>query len=151
MSVARYRPDQFVASGWDSGTPELKARFVNTLLRFIADGYPRENFTRSLYFGLSNHGYFGFIAHYDIHGFYDEKFSTPARQAEFLRDLTHSCRRDAHLDRPDLWTDVKQILQQHLHGATVDDTRAVRRLPPFVTATPAGNGTRRRDDAPTLF
>ncbi|WP_210415956.1 hypothetical protein [Humibacter ginsenosidimutans] len=151
MPVARYRPDQFVASGWDSGTPDRKARFVNALLRFIADGDPREHFTRTLYMGLSNHGYFGFIAHYDIHGFYGEKFSTPARQAEFLRDLTRSCRHDARLDRPDLWTDVKQILLRHLHDGTLDDKRPVRRRQPFVTATPAGIGARRRGDAPTLF
>lgn len=149
MPAARYRPDQFAASGWDSGTSERKAQFVNALLRFIADGYPRERSTRTLYLGLSNHGYFGFIAHYDIHGFYDEKFSTPARQVQFLQDLMHCCRHDAHLDRPDLWTDVKQILQHHLHEGTVDDNRAVRRLHPFVTATPAG--ARCRGDAPTLF
>ena len=37
MATPRYRPEQFVDSGWDSGTPERKARFVNSLLRFIAD------------------------------------------------------------------------------------------------------------------
>lgn len=30
MATPRYRPEQFVDSGWDSGTPERKARFVNS-------------------------------------------------------------------------------------------------------------------------
>ncbi|GAB2562210.1 hypothetical protein [Leucobacter ruminantium] len=91
----RYQPAQFVASGWESGTPERKARFVNALLRFIAADCPRERFTRSLYDGLSNHGYFGFIAHYNLDGFYEAQLSTPDRRARFLNDLRQDCGRDA--------------------------------------------------------
>lgn len=82
--------------------------------RFIADGCPREKFTPRLYKGLSTHGYFGFIAHYDIHGFYDERLSTPQRRASFLHELRRDCDRDAHLNRPDLWSDVKAVLRDHL-------------------------------------
>lgn len=109
MAVPRYRAEHFQPSGWDSGTPERKARFVNSLLRFIADDFPRERFTRNLYLGLSTHGYFGFIAHYDIHGFYDEQMSTPERRTQFLHDLAIDCERESHLDRPDLWSDVKAV------------------------------------------
>lgn len=56
MRVPRYQQAQFVPSGWESGTPERKARFVNALLRFFAADCPRERFTRSLYDGLSAHG-----------------------------------------------------------------------------------------------
>lgn len=147
MPTPRYRLEQFVPSGWDSGTPERKAKFVNALLRFIAEEFPSERFTRALYLGLSNHGYFRFIAHYDIHGFYAEQLSTPERQARFLRELAEICQHDARLDRPDLWTDVKAVLAKHLlveppePGAT--------RLRPFrsLAPRPAPGGR----DTPTLF
>lgn len=148
MATPRYRPEQFVDSGWDSGTPERKARFVNSLLRFIADDFPRERFTRPLYLGLSTHGYFGFIAHYDIHGFYDEQMSTPARRERFLSDLASDCQKDAHLDRPDLWSDVKAILAIRLMPQA-EQAPAARRLAPsssFGIRPPAAG-----PDAPTLF
>lgn len=110
---AVYRAEQFSASGWDSGTPERKARFVNALIRFIDAGCPETRFTKALYDGLYNHGYFGFIAHYDRHGFYAEQFSTPERQARFFRDLMDDCRREYHQERPDIWTDVKRVLADH--------------------------------------
>lgn len=147
MPVPRYRPDQFVPSGWDSGTPERKARFVNSLLRFMADGFPENRFTRPLYLGLSNHGYFGFIAHYDIHGFYAEQLSTPERQERFLRELMESCRHDVGLDRPDLWTDVKGALAKHMSTELTEQRRA--RLRPFRTM--ASRPAPSNDDAPTLF
>ena len=40
--------EQFTDSGWPSGTAARKARFVNTLLRFIAADCPREKFTKQL-------------------------------------------------------------------------------------------------------
>ena len=147
MATPRYRPEQFVDSGWDSGTPERKARFVNSLLRFIADDFPRERFTRPLYLGLSTHGYFGFIAHYDIHGFYDEQLSTPQRRASFLHELQRDCDRDAHLNRPDLWSDVKAVLRDHLDDGALRG--AARQLSPL-----SSFGNRRSapgHDAPTLF
>lgn len=108
-----YRPEQFTDSGWDSGTPERKARFVNALIRFIDAGCPEARFTKALYDGLYNHGYFGFIAHYNRHGFYAEQLSTPERRAQFFRDLMHDCRRDYHQERPDIWADVKRVLADH--------------------------------------
>lgn len=110
----RYRPDQFEASGWESGTPERKARFVNALLRFIAADCPRDRFTRPLYEGLSTDGYLGFIAHYDRGGFYEAQLSALERRARFLHDLRRDCERDAHRDRPDLWSNVKSVLAERL-------------------------------------
>ena len=147
MAVSRYRAEHFQPSGWDSGTPERKARFVNALLRFIADDFPRERFTRNLYLGLSTHGYFGFIAHYDIHGFYAEQMSTPERRAQFLRDLAIDCEKDAHLDRPDLWSDVKGVLAGHLLPDR--EPPRSRRLAPL-GAFGASTATT-RNDQPTLF
>lgn len=144
-SAPRYQPDQFVASGWDSGTPERKARFVNALLRFIAADCPRERFTRSLYDGLSTHGYFGFIAHYNLDGFYEAQLSTLDRRARFLHDLRQDCERDARYDRPDLWSDVKHVLTQRLQPQELPTQS--RRLP-----TPQPRRTTPKKPAgPTLF
>jgi hypothetical protein len=137
--------DVFTPSGYESGTPERKARFVSSLLKFIRDGFPRERFTRQLYMGLSTHGYFGFIAHYDLDGFHHAQFSTPDRQARFLKQLRSCCARDSKLDRPDLWTDVKAVLLDRLEG-TED--------PPLAkpSARSATAGDRRKSPAgPTLF
>ena len=142
---ATYQPAEFEASGWNSGTPERKARFVNSLLRFIAADCPRERFTRSLYQGLSTHGYFTFIAHYDLDGFYDAHLSTPERRASFLNELRRDCEKGAHLDRPDLWSDVKRVLAQRLQPQELQ--ASVRRLP---TPTRRRPGASKRDGL-TLF
>ena len=147
MPVTRYRPEQFADSGWDSGTPERKAKFINSLLRFVEAGFPQEGFTRQLYMGLSTHGYFDFIAHYDIRGFYAEQLSTPERQRRFVRDLVYSCKRDANLNRPDLWSDVKSVLAQHLSRPSTEAPPP--RLQPF--RAPSSRRVSGSNDAPTLF
>lgn len=134
-SIKRVQPAQFEATKWH--TAERKSRFVNTLLRFINDDCPREKFTKQFYDGLYNDGHFGFIAHYDIHGFYDEQLSTPERRAQFLTELRSDCERHSHLDRTDLWSDVKAVLAERLRP---QEPR---------TAIRARSATRARRAAPT--
>lgn len=141
----RYQPAQFEASGWESGTPERKARFVNSLLRFIAADFPRERFTRSLYGGFSTHGCFGFIAHYNLDGFYEAQLSTPDRRARFLHDLRQECERDARHDRHDLWSDVKRVLAERLQPQELQPP--ARRLP----APTRRHSSPSRRDCRTLF
>lgn len=50
VSTKRVQPARFETTEWH--TAERKSRFVNTLLRFINDDYPREKFTKQLYDGL---------------------------------------------------------------------------------------------------
>lgn len=50
--------------------------------KFLASGLKRELFTQGLYKHLSL--YFGFIAHYDIHGFYAERFASPSGRRETI-------------------------------------------------------------------
>jgi hypothetical protein len=145
----RYQPEQFQPSGWDSGTPERKARFVNEFLRFAAAGFPREKFSRRLYLGLSTHGYFGFIAHYNLDGFYDAQLSTAERRDGFMQQLAHQCGRDAALDRPDLWSDVKTVLGKHLPAVEPSTARSTR-LSPF-TAVGTLTARQTRDGQITLF
>jgi|GEM_PF-1208978 len=145
----RYQPDQFQPSGWDSGTPERKARFVNEFLRFAAAGFPREKFSRRLYLGLSTHGYFGFIAHYNLDGFYDAQLSTAERRDGFLQQLARNCEHDADLARPDLWSDVKTVLAKHLPTPAPRPARAARLSPFTVVGTLTARQT--RDGQITLF
>jgi hypothetical protein len=51
---------EFAPTQWD-GAYE-KAKFANTLVRFIADDFPRSSFQKGFYRRLSNT--FGHIAHY---------------------------------------------------------------------------------------
>ncbi|WP_242010896.1 hypothetical protein [Acetobacter musti] len=63
-------------------TVEEKAKLGNAMLRFIAEGMPAGKFTASLYKRLSN--MFGFIAHYDRHGFAQTWFDSAATRRDFL-------------------------------------------------------------------
>ena len=148
MAVKRAPVDKFLDSGYPSGTAARKARFVNALLRFIADDYPEDRFTNQLYEGLYNSGYFGFIAHYDRAGFYYEQLSTPERRTRFLADLRRSCERDRHTDRPDIWSDVKAVLAERLNPSEPQTARAARTAR---TASGARRAAAPKYDGPTLF
>lgn len=56
---------EFTPTQWASA--EDKAKFANALMKFIANEFPRQSFTRSLYQRLSNT--FGHIAHTNVDGF----------------------------------------------------------------------------------
>lgn len=64
---------------------EDKEKFINHFIRFAKSGYKRTIFPQWFYYRLSN--CFGFIAHYDINGFYEEKFSSLERIAQFKNDI----------------------------------------------------------------
>lgn len=145
MSGKAAKATEFEVSGWESGTPERKARLVNSLLRFIAADCPRDKFTKSLYLGLSTHGYFSFIAHYDIHGFYDEQLSTPERRARFISELRRDCERDRHSRRPDIWSDVKDVLAKRLSPREAQTATSAR------GAQHERRASAPRYDGPTLF
>ncbi|MBB2157359.1 hypothetical protein HLH33_13730 [Gluconacetobacter diazotrophicus] len=62
-----------------------KARGGNALLGFIARGMPRSAFSKTLYRMVSN--MFGFIACYDLHGFWDTHLATTSDRAAFLEQI----------------------------------------------------------------
>ena len=111
--TSKFTADQFTASGYDSGTPARKAAFANAFVRFVNSGYDRSKFTKIIYMGLSTHGYFGFIAHYDIDGFYTAQFGTAAERESFWENLDRACARH-HSNRPDIWDDVKLAFSESL-------------------------------------
>lgn len=66
-------------------TADEKAKIVKTWRRFVASGYKRTIFTKALYRHLSVHC--GFIAHYNIDGFYAERFADPQGRAATLQQI----------------------------------------------------------------
>jgi hypothetical protein len=82
------KADQFTGNKYDSA--QDKAKFGNWLIRFIGKGYQAKGFKitmfpKTKYRVLMNR--FGFIAHYDRHGFFHEKFSTTERFLRFLEEI----------------------------------------------------------------
>ena len=82
-TIKPFNAAMFEPTKWDTAAD--KAEFANALARFIAEGFPQHLFTKKFYRRLSQT--FGFIAHYDEHGFWAEYFRTKGDQARFLDDL----------------------------------------------------------------
>ena len=93
MTVASFqnpplRAENFTATKFDDGA--AKAAFGNQLLAFIAEDFLRKRFTLKFCRVLSQR--FGMIAHYDVHGFWAEYFTSTADKLRFLEELTaHPC------------------------------------------------------------
>lgn len=111
-----FAPEQFTASRYD--TANEKATFANGLVRFIAGGFRKTQFTQAVYEGLRLR--FGHIAHFNRHGFYDEWFSSNARCARFLGLLDDDLQRRQiggfawpESRRAELWGDVVDALAAH--------------------------------------
>jgi hypothetical protein len=95
------------ATQWS--TVQDKEKFIAHFERFLNSGCKRTLFYKWFYVRLSM--MFGFIAHYNINGFYSEKFSSKERIQDFLHSIkTWSCYGDPE------WTysDVEKILQEKL-------------------------------------
>jgi hypothetical protein len=73
----------FTVTNWDTAAD--KADFANTLCRFIAADFKKELFTQKLYRRLNLS--FGFIAHYDIGGYFDYFFLDLQGKIAFLEEM----------------------------------------------------------------
>jgi hypothetical protein len=90
-------------------TAEAKADYGNQLMRFIASGFKRTLFTKSLYNNLNSS--FGHIVHFDIDGFYAVWFSDVYRQYEWLMYvLRHDIYGDPKYTRCDVERAVKSCI-----------------------------------------
>ncbi len=75
--------DQFVQTAF---TPaDSKAWFARHFLRFVSADFPKHHFTLRFYRRVMN--IFGFIAHYDVNGFWTEYFTTFSGKIEFLEQV----------------------------------------------------------------
>jgi len=107
-------PHAFVATSFE--TAEDKARMGDMLLSFIARGMPRSAWNKRLYRRLSN--MFGFIAHYDINGFWEEQLSTTQARIAFLEQIeAYPCwGQPTHT-----WSDVERKIRNRLRAARLAD------------------------------
>jgi hypothetical protein len=79
---------EFAATKFD--TAEVKVKFGNHLLRFIAEDHPRSLWTQVFYNRLSMT--FSHIAEYNSGGFWNTWFATTADHVGFLQNIaTHPC------------------------------------------------------------
>ena len=80
MSSRPFTPEQFTATRFS--TAQDKAQFVNHFVRFVQNDFPRSQFSQPFYQQLSNT--FGHIAHFNLQGFYETFFLSPATKVDFL-------------------------------------------------------------------
>lgn len=98
---------QFVPTQWN--TAEAKARFGNTYLHFVDAEFQRSLFTKQFYNQLSN--CFFHIAHYSVHGFYEEWFTTLADRLRFLK---HTLEFPCYGDPSYTFSDVEREIQREV-------------------------------------
>lgn len=98
-------------TGWDftdtpHATAKEKAEFANWLIRFVEAGCPRSRFHKTKYQRLSN--LWGHIAHYNVHGFYDEWFENVDAQTEWCQYVVEQT---SYWGTPAQdWSDVEQAI-----------------------------------------
>jgi hypothetical protein len=105
---------EFTPTQWASA--EDKAKFANALMKFIANEFPRQSFTRSLYHRLSNT--FGHIAHTNVDGFYGAFFERDFDKVVFLEQTLSW----PHFGDPTFtFCDVERAVKRRLRVARVID------------------------------
>jgi hypothetical protein len=105
---------EFTPTQWASA--EDKAKFANALMKFIANDFPRQSFTRSLYQRLSNT--FGHIAHTNVDGFYGAFFERDLDKVVFLEQTLSW----PHFGDPTFtFSDVERAVKRRLRAAKVID------------------------------
>lgn len=105
---------EFTPTQWASA--EDKAKFANALMKFIANEFPRQSFTRSLYQRLSNT--FGHIAHTNVDGFYGAFFERDFDKVVFLEQTLSW----PHFGDPTFtFCDVERAVKRRLRAARVID------------------------------
>ena len=95
---------KFIETQWS--TMGDKQKFAKKFISFVERGFPETAFSKPFYNRLSN--CFGFIAHYDAHGFYNTYFVTHERQLDFInRIINHTI----YGDPAYTYSDVEKFLQ----------------------------------------
>ena len=114
-----FEPDQFVATKWSAA--EDKAKFANSLMKFIANEFPPPAFSKALYQRLSNT--FGHIAHYNRDQFYSVFFE---RDADKVLFLDQTLRWPCYGDPTYTFCDVERAVQRRLSSANVIEVFRMR-------------------------
>jgi hypothetical protein len=114
LTTPTFTAAEFAPTQWDSA--EDKAKFANALMKFIANEFPRQSFTRSLYQRLSNT--FGHIAHTNLDGFYGAFFERDLDKVVFLEQTLNW----PHFGDPTFtFSDVEHAVKRRLRASKVID------------------------------
>lgn len=120
MAVTPFSAENFTPTSFS--TAEDKAETVTKLARFIDSGFKRTLFTKALYQALSLH-FYGHIAHFNQHGFWETWFSTPAAQRDFLE---HAVGAQCYGVPSATWCDAERALQQWIkQSGALDKARVL--------------------------
>lgn len=110
--ITPFKAEQFV--GTEHYTAKQKAEFGNRLATFVVNGFKPHDFTDILYKGLSS--CYGHIAHHNREGFYGVWFSSPQKQAEFIK---HTLKQKVHGDPKYTFCDVEVAFQNWLRDQNI--------------------------------
>lgn len=89
-----------------------KTQVYKAWIRFLNSNFDRSKFTKAIYSHLMMHC--GFIAHYDINGFYAEQLGDPTRRREFIESfLSHNMLESHAAGGPD-YTDINEAMAEAL-------------------------------------
>jgi hypothetical protein len=114
LTIPAFTAAQFVPTRWASA--DDKAKFANTLMKFIAAEFPRQGFTRSLYHRLSNT--FCHIAHTNLDSFYSAFFERDFDKVVFLEQTLSW----PHFGDPTFtFSDVEHAVKHRLRASKVID------------------------------
>ena len=114
LTIPAFTAAEFTPTQWASA--EDKAKFANALMKFVANEFPRQSFTRSLYQRLSNS--FGHIAHRNLDGFYGAFFERDTDKVVFLEQTLSW----PHFGDPTFtFSDVERAVKRRLRAAKVID------------------------------
>jgi hypothetical protein len=103
----------YTATEWDS--VEDKEKFAKHFKRFVQSDFKRGLFYRWFYNRL--HMTFGFIAHYNLDGFYTTYFEDAEGKNEFLRLCrAHPCYGDPAFTYSDVERDLQNWLEEEING-----------------------------------
>lgn len=86
-----------------------KAKVLNDLADFVRSGFEPKLFTKKLYTALNS--MFGHIAHYDIHGFYNEWFRDESHRLNWLYYVQEN---GGYGDPEWTWSDVESTFKEWL-------------------------------------
>jgi hypothetical protein len=108
-----FRTVQFTPTKWDSA--DAKAEFANRFVRFVERDFDPKIYTKKFYQRLCQ--MFGFIAHYDMSGFWNTYFCTAADKLRFIQGCLRSKGRVG--DPAWTWCDVEGALVEWLEQQDV--------------------------------
>jgi hypothetical protein len=110
VTIQDFTSDHFTATQWEGA--DRKARLARQFIKFVQSDFAKAQFGNAFYARLALT--FGHIAHYDLHGFYAEFFTTTNDKLRFLRQtLQHQCVGDPAFTYSDVEKALQRWLQQN--------------------------------------